>query len=48
VGDATDFKWRPRDGLLADYIEVYAPTTDAPLQFHVFSAFALMSANLWA
>jgi hypothetical protein len=39
-----DYTWQPRDGLLADYRDVYGPTTDAPLQFHDFTALALMAA----
>src|SRR5690606_611404 len=37
---------RPREGLLARYLDVFGPTTDAPYQYHVFSAFALMASLL--
>ena len=39
-----DFTWQPRSGLVADYCDVFSPTTDAPRQFHVFTCLALMAA----
>src|SRR5262245_61869259 len=41
-----DFTWRPRDGLLQQYVDVFGPTTDAPVQSHLFGGFALMAAAL--
>ncbi len=40
----SEFSWQPRGGLVADYCDVFGPTTDAPRQFHVFTCLSLMAA----
>lgn len=42
----TEFTWRPRGGLIQRYIDVYQPTTDAPIQFHVFVCLTTMATAL--
>jgi hypothetical protein len=46
MGNAPEFIWRPRGGLIERYIDVYGPTTDAPIQFHVFVCLTLMGTVL--
>lgn len=41
-----EFPWEPRSGIIADYVETFSPTTDAPRQFHVFVCLVLMAAVL--
>ena len=39
-----ELRWTPCGGIVGDYVDLYLPTTDAPRQFHVFCALALMAA----
>ena len=42
----SEYTWRPRGGLLAQYAEVFGPTTDAPQQFHTFVCFTVMASTV--